>query len=224
MPIFSVDGDDLSGLGVTLVDFSPGSVGLEADFATNGLQPPAVFHCAPQLRTLTLVLEICGSTPEETMHRVSQTTARFLNRTEILCPDGFFYTALLQAVDGPERTTECIQDLTLTFLASRHGALVQGEIDGEGGIVNPGNAPCACRIAFTPPQAGSYTVFGYTLSGLAAEAPVVIDGIGKTVTQGGQNIWEKTDLVSFPVLLPGENSLSITPAAAVSVAFYPIYL
>lgn len=81
-------------------------------------------------------------------------------------------------------------------------------------ITVPGNLPTPAVVTVTvPSDTISITLIGFgdsiTINNLKANIPVIIDGEACTVMQNGINKFGDIDMWSFPVLQPGDNTITI---------------
>lgn len=137
---------------------------------------------------------------------------------------GLEYDSVLTSALSEETGIDCNHKVTLDFTSIQRGVLQTVTLRASGTVNNPGNAPSPCRYTITAASAlSSFTINGITVTGIKKNTPFVIDGILGKVTENGENKWDQTDLVSFPALLPGENSITFSPAASVKVEYYPLY-
>ena len=180
------------------------------------------------MRSLSITLEFRGADRRETTQRISDFTAAVSGKCELALPDGYQYTCILQNATEPTVTLPTMMDVTYAFLAIRHGAEITAALDQPTQVVTvQGNVEAECVLTITPKAAlSSVMVMGITIKNLAANVPVVIDGRKKLVTAGGANKFADTDLISFPRLKPGPNSIAISSPANVTVtlSYYPTYI
>lgn len=224
-PLITIDGQDVASFGARLVSYNTGAPLVTNTYQEGASLFPVLLEHRVGLRSLTVVLEFSADSREEAVRNLSFVSALLAAKSEIFLPDGFLYSCILTGISQPEDSMETLFDVTYSFVGVRHGALKTISLPEGGGTVTcEGNLASECRLRFTPSTAATVTVFEMTLENLAAGKPVVIDGIGKVVTQDGRNIWGSTDLVGFPRLLPGENSVRISPPVPLTVEYYPIWL
>ena len=113
--------------------------------------------------------------------------------------------------------------VTLTFACIQRGneqvcALPQDRVNVNGLF------PAPCRITLNPLSAlSSFSILGITVSGLSAKDEFVIDGLSRRVTRNGTNAFLDTDLIDFPSLSPGWNTLNMSTEIPGQIAYYPIY-
>ena len=129
---------------------------------------------------------------------------------------------------------EWYDDVVLTFAAVRRGKL-QNEVRSSTRSLtfyNYGTSESGLKVTLTSTSALSKATMTYesadglktvNVSNLKANTPFVIDGIEGKVLENGINSFLKTDLVSFPKAMPGENTISVSSSMKVEVEFYPTY-
>lgn len=86
-----------------------------------------------------------------------------------------------------------------------------------------GTAPrIGCRIAATVPDgADSFSMAGVTFTGVAAGDMLCIDGLTIRVLVNGAPGLQKCDIIEWPYLKPGLNT--VPGDSAMTVDYYPIY-
>lgn len=107
------------------------------------------------------------------------------------------------------------------------------EDDGESfSIINNGTAASPCRVTIVPKN----DIMLLTIIGLSEEPikvtrvqkgnVLIIDGIDKTVTIDGNEIWDQYDAWEFPKLYAGTNNISITNGGTcqISIEYQPRYV
>ena len=224
-PLITIDGQDVASFGARLVSYNTGAPLVTNTYQEGASLFPVLLEHRVGLRSLTVVLEFSADSREEAVRNLSSVSALLATKSEVSLPDGFLYSCILTGISQPEDSMETLFDVTFSFEGVRHGELKTLSLPAGGGTVRcEGNLASECRLRFTPATAAAVTVFGMTLKNLTAGKPVVIDGIGKVVTQEEGNIWGSTNLVSFPRLSPGENSVRISPSLPLTVEYYPIWL
>jgi phage-related protein len=174
------------------------------------------------LRKIELPLHFRGKTPEEAHKHLSEFTAEALADGDLLMPDGFWYFYSLDEISEKEeislegRIVEC----TFTFLGVAHDPLVRA----EGNFHALGTAPkMAAKFSCTVAETGTnYDLAGVTFSTVTAGDVLVVDGINTKVTRNGMNAFANTDLIEFPTITPGYNTISCTDTA--TMEYYPIWV
>lgn len=78
------------------------------------------------------------------------------------------------------------------------------------------NVSLTCRDRFGNSQA-------IKINKLKANVPFIIDGINGEVLENGINVFNETDMVMFPMVMPGANKISSGSALTIKVEFYPTF-
>lgn len=180
------------------------------------------------LRTIVLPIDIYGDTPEDAQHRASLLLREFSSgKVKLSLPDGFVYFAVLTGQSGPSLITEEILSLSLTLQGIRCKPLETATGHDFDLLGTMPEMACILRVTVGK-SAQTYTVAGITFdggehtSGLSAGDQIVIDGINKQVTINGTPAMDRCDLVSFPTVKPGINTIDAPDP--VTVEYYPMYL
>ena len=155
------------------------------------------------LKTITLPFDIYG-------------------KVELVLPDRFQYTSILQAVAVPTPITDRILSCSYTFLGIQHENLVTVKSTGKVFVV--GTLPqMDCILSVTVgADAEEYSFAGVTFVNVSKGDKLTLDGMTKRVLVNGAPGAQKCDLVEFPYLTPGENTISCPDT--VTVQYYPSYL
>lgn len=99
-------------------------------------------------------------------------------------------------------------------------------------IINvTGNLPSPAVVSvMVPIDTISLTLAGFgdddiTINNLLADVPVIIDGEACTVMQNGQNKFDDVELWNFPVLQPGENTITSSISdCVITITYKPKYI
>lgn len=126
-------------------------------------------------------------------------------------PSAVEYASVLSGYTARETGVPGYRELSMTFLCVRRLAIQSAVLTRTGTVDNQGAVECGVRLTVVATKAySSLTVFGVTIKNLTANAPFVIDGIDGKVTQNGVNAFLQTDIIDFPRLQPGTNTIAIT--------------
>lgn len=121
------------------------------------------------------------------------------------------YASVLSGYTARETGVPGYRELSMTFVCVRRLAMQSNVLTKTGTVDNQGAVECGVRLTVVATKAySSLTVFGVTIKNLTANVPFVIDGIDGKVTQNGVNAFLQTDIVEFPRLQPGINTIAIT--------------
>lgn len=190
------------------------------------------------LRSIQLPVHIQGRSPEHAAHLKSELDAALLqDPVELYLPDGRWYTASLDSIGEATEVTQdgCLLATSYTLSGFAHGALqrVQCPAVPEGSTTLPRfhvdstASEVECRITVTTNAAvGPYTVHigsgTVTLDVVVAGTyTMVIDGLTRRLLVNGHNMLALTDLVTWPVLAPGWNT--VYAADPLTVEYYPVW-
>ena len=115
--------------------------------------------------------------------------------------------------------------MTLNFAAVCRLPLVSVPLTSTGSVYNQGNTPSGVRFEITPlKKLTSFTIAGITCKDLASNETFVVDGISGKVFSNEDNRFADTDLTEFPTIQPGNNQITMSAPANVTVSFYPLFL
>lgn len=216
-----VNGALLSTYGAKMLDYSVGGVSYKNGYA---FTPRAFFPIAttPQIGVREITIELDFDEDwQNNEAKISDFAALLAKGAELLLPDGFLYTVIYTANDAPTRPAPWITTVSFELDGVRHGALEQVTLTAPGTITVKGNRTAPARLTVSD-ISGTVTVAGITIEGLTGE--VVIDGIARTVTQNGENVFGNTDLTEFPTVTPGAFDVDFSDGLTVLVEYYPLYM
>lgn len=187
-----------------------------------------LFSSTVGVRPLSLKTLVRGQSRAECEVKISNIMQTLHGKNEIEIVGGNCYTAVLTSAKDPEPIGYAAMTAEYEFVAIAHGKEVIQEIGSGVDIVCTSTVPeTACVLTITPAvDLDSVTVMGITVHNLTANSPVIIDGRRKLVTEDGVNKFADTDLISFPKLKPGANTITISEPTNVTVqlAYYPTYI
>lgn len=176
------------------------------------------------VQQLDVQLYVGGAGPDEALINMSNLLAECEDCVLRHSGSRFEYAALLQSHDAQQAGVGNYHLLKMQFLAVRRLPLRSISLSGPGVVVNPGNISSGVRYTMTPSKSiDTAQICGITVKNLASGVSLCIDGIRGTVTAGGTNKFGDTDLIDFPVILPGQNLITVAPAMPVTVDFYPLF-
>lgn len=175
------------------------------------------------LRALELEIDFEGNTKREITMNISKFTVMLHKGADIILPDGFHYSCVYESATDPEEEAPWIMKVKFSLSCYRHGARCCKVFNESGKLFVEGNYKTPAVFTITPFEGvNEVTVNGITVNSI--DGTVIIDGINKTVTSNGINIFANTDITKFPVLETGYNDIQIRGNASVEVSYYPIYL
>ena len=237
-----INNKDIATFSARLMSFNVSGTAVTNNTSAAGslLTIPILYGCTVAPRTVTVSLAfhpkgINGSSRKRSishrLHRATENIVAFESEIvgkqfEILLPDGYLYTCLHANSSVGELDASGIIDITYTFLGIRHLPLVIEELPASGRIDCLSTAQTAFKLVLTSETAlESLTISGITVTSIPADTELIIDSVNGLVTCGGANKFADTDLVDFPYLVPGENTISCSAAsAAVRVEYTPIFI
>lgn len=250
---FWVDDHGSSEFGAWLVgDYSIGAPTISQDYvvASTGsrITPGGTRY---GLRSITLPVDIYGSSPEDAADKRSHLTAALAKRTvELALPDGGLYTCLLTdggKMEENDRDGKIIS-CTYALVGYKHGALETLVVSGAASSVSFWAAGTAeqmeCRITATVgsyvndkvyvpyPNKSATTGCRFPKTAVKSGDTIVIDGIEKGVYVNGSNGFYLLDTIAggWPKVKPGENTLTIAQPSSgaafsqIAIEYYPIYI
>ncbi len=222
--MFYINGTDIEDLGgLMLRDYTVSASPVTQDYnkPRNGTSF-TVFGKTIGLKTITVTVNILGRDRREVAARKSALDVMAAaGQIEITLPDLFQYTSVLQNAGGLSWILPTRGECSYTFLAIQHDPLISVETAGI--LYAEGTMPeMSCRISVTAGAAAeTYTVAGVTFTDIKAGDKIVIDGLNSRVLLNGGNAILRCDLVEFPRLAPGKNT--IVAPDRVAVEYYPSY-
>lgn len=147
---------------------------------------------------------------------------------------GFEFDANLESYSVSDTGIEWFCDVSLTFNAIRRMPLVSESSSLTNyKFENLGTRPSGLRITITPtgsfdnayirvnPNTDDELKINFTR--ITQAYKFIIDGVDGKVTENGINAILKTDLVKFPYVVPGMNTVSINFAASITYEYYPTF-
>ena len=121
----------------------------------------------------------------------------------------------------PQQITPSILSCSYVFLGIQHDKMVKAVSNGS--LQAQGTLPkMDCILSASPSaDAEKYVVAGITFTNVHQGDQIVIDGITKRVLINGGPAAQRCNIIDFPYLVPGDNTIScIDP---VTVQYYPSY-
>ena len=176
------------------------------------------------LKTITLPVTIKGRDQHEAAARLSAWEAALAGgKVELQLPDGFLYDAYLKSCGEPSYDLPWLISNTYVLEGVQRGPLLSLKAQPDVPFTVKGTAPrIGCRIAATVPDgADSFSMAGVTFTGVAASDMLCIDGLTIRVLVNGAPGLQKCDIIEWPYLKPGLNT--VPGDSAMTVDYYPIY-
>lgn len=204
------------------------------------LKMPSLFSTTLGTRQLTITLTFkparLGSDSRNTsvIHKLRTAAENIANFeaviigkiVEITLPDGFTYTALATTLSAATFDSSGEHDVTYAFSAIRHGTAETITVQPNGRLDCKSTTDTPFKVVVTVASASdSITICGITVKNITANAEIIIDGSDGIITMDGRNKVIDTDLVDFPYLVPGYNTISCSDdTAIIKVIYTPVYV
>lgn len=248
MAEMTINGIDVEVYNTRLLNYSvSGTTVTNNTLATaNILKMPLLLSTVPSTRTLTVSLVFFPHRIGENSRNTSipdrlSTAAENITRfegllvgktVEISLPDGYMYTAIVQSLPAAVFDASGEHEVTYTFLAVRHKATVTQKVVSGGAVFCESNTATPCIISATFNTVSTPTTTtpkvklqGIVIKNVSAGADIVIDGVNGLITADNSNKFNDSDLIDFPMLQPGKNVITSTPADAdITVTYTPLYI
>lgn len=179
-----------------------------------------------QKREIGLTVHICGQNAQEVVQRENALTAALHRDPEIRLPDEYIYDCIY--TEGESTIiSDCITEVIYHFVGVRREAIQSIPCLEATNMItcrSTVKSPCIIRISPKNGAVEHVSIASITVKNITSE--VVIDGIKKTVVMDGSNKFVDTDLVEFPTLQPGGNTITVSDPTAVDVTvqYYPVYV
>ena len=236
-----INGIDIKSFSARLQNYSLSGTAVTNNTASAGTLVvfPDLFYVTFEPRTLNITMTFFPkrvgedsrrtSIPER-LHRATENMIRFESLivgkvVEIQLPDGYHYTALVQSLPAPSFDSTGEHDVTYTFLAIRHLPARKAAVSVGGTIKCISNTDTKCIIKASFSQAHeNVTLCGVTVSDISQNDVLIIDSVHGLITCNGDNKFLDSDLNDFPILTPGDNTISCTAAdASLEVTYTPVF-
>lgn len=180
------------------------------------------------VRAISVTLAYKGRTRRELALAKSKLDSLLgAGKIDLYLPDGFHYLAYLtsagdesiQGVDGEKVIALC----TYTLQGIRHDDMEELTVVSGATFLCKSTIPLTdVKLTCTASQArASLTIGSVTVTGVAANDVITVDGINKRILQNGAPCAGNMSFVNFPQLVPGENTISCPET--LTVEYYPTY-
>lgn len=150
--------------------------------------------------------------------------------------DAFEFASVLTAFNVEFTEVEWFFSVELTFDAVRRmleDEFVSSSAESTFEVFNYGTKMSGVTIAITSESAQQSLSVSYkdrfgnmqtmTITEVKANVPVVIDGVNGEVLENGVNVFNRTDLVMFPMVFFGSNKFTASKPVTWNVKFYPTF-
>lgn len=236
-----INGVDVASYNARIQNYTISGTSVNNNTSENGdlAVMPDLFYVTFGPRTLTVTLTFfpkrIGSDSRKTsiperLHRATENMIRFESLlvgkvVEILLPDGFYYTALVQTLPAADFDSTGEHDVTYTFLAIRHLRKKTVTVNPGGKVKCSSNTNTRLILKATFSQSHeNVTIFGVEVSNITSGDVLIIDSERGLITCNGVNKFLDTEFYDFPILTPGENIISCTAAdAEIQVTYTPVF-
>lgn len=237
----TINGIDIAAYNARLLDFSVSGTTLTNNLssASVALRMPTLYSIilAPRILTISLTFfpiqlgsDSRNTNIPEKLTRAAENITRFeseiIGKTvEITLPDGYIYTALVNAIPAAVYDSSGEHDVTYTFSAIRHLSSKQATVKSGQQIFCSSNTRTPCKIMFTAPYPlASVTVCGVKILSIKANTEIIIDSENGLITADGHNKFIDTEFSDFPALNPGENIITCSDLNIdIKVVYTPIF-
>ena len=242
MTEMTVNNIDIANYSARLLSYSVSGTTLTNNVSANTdlVKMPALYSTEYGMRTLTVTLTFlprldgCSAKGTDIMDRYAVATdniAKFEadiigKKVEISLPDGYIYSSIVTSVPAATFDGSGEHDVTYTFNAIRHKQTVTANVAPNGKIYCKSTTPCKYKLAVTlPEQSSLITVCNIAIINISANTTLVIDGVLGIITLGGVNKYLDSTLIEFPLLYPGENTITCNNSQAnIQVTYTPVFV
>lgn len=220
--IIEINGIDIKNYGAKLLSYSVGATATTLSyFSGKNMLYPIITDTEIKPRPLSITLVFKGKSRFEVITNISNFAAQLLKKCEIYLPDEYYYTCIMTSISESTEVVATEHMVTYQFDAVRHLPLESEILLKSGIFICRSNVQTECIYEVTTSQE-IVTVNDITIQN--AEGTTIIDGMKKTVTKNGANVYKNTDLISFPVLQTGVNQINISDNTSVKVSYYPTFV
>ena len=224
-----VDGVNIYDVGALVQSFTVSGTAIN-NSAYQGVNSTSfnVLSTTRGMRAISLTLGYKGTTKRELALKKAKLDSMLgAGKIELYLPDGFYYTSYLtavgeEAVEGVEGN-KVIALCTYTLQGIRHDELKELTVTSGASFLCESLIPTTdCRLSCKASQAyASLTIGSVTITSVAQNDTITIDGINKRILQNGAPCAGNMSFINFPQLVPGENV--ITCPETLTVEYYPTY-
>lgn len=221
-----VNGISIEDFGGELMDYNVGGSQISTDYLKSAKGSSLVlFYSRPEVKQLEVNITFAAKDRHDVTRLISKFAAFCMDKVEICLPDEFYYTSILTAIGTPEKTLWNMFDVQFTFTAIQHLPLETIEIYDTTIIYVDGTAAADCIMEISSQSdLSNFVMNDIRIDKITANKSFIIDGLEKSVLQDGINAIGSTSLVSFPVLSPGKNLITLSEPANVIIKYYPTFL
>lgn len=195
-----------------------------------------VYHSEFTTQTLTLSLYVGGIDKNDAFFNVNKLIADARDcEIEYEDEDKYEFASVLTGFEVEFTDIEWFYSVVLTFEAIRRmpKVVAKANLTKKIEFVNFGTVTSGAKITISSDSSiddlaiGCYDRYGngqtINITKLTANKSFVIDGINGEVLEDGINEFKKTDMVLFPMVIPGSNEVTASSAVNFEIEYYPTY-
>lgn len=171
-------------------------------------------------RKVKIKLDVEGRSRHDIEMNISKLTQVLSDGCELLLPDGFYYSTVLDKASDTKEVAPWLHQITFELIGARHGAKVTEKLTESASIYVLGNMTTPVRYTVTPSDA-SFRINDIEVSGVSGT--VILDGIEGRFMQGTQNVFSKTNITDFPKLDIGKQEIELENVSSIKIEYYPLY-
>jgi hypothetical protein len=225
----TIDNIDISLYNATLFGYDVETTEIKNNYFVFKDSPYFTFYNSDKaLKKISIRMLVEGVAEETTDINISniiklckeQSVIKF-NATDLLSYDCVYNSNSIKKI------TPFCKELTIEVDGFAHKDIVSKTLTGLDKVVNNTGTckvPCIIEVANNTASAiNNVVVAGITITSIAANKTIIIDGIEKIVTVDDVNKLLDTDLTQFPMLEIGSNTIDFT-AGTVTVKYYPTFI
>lgn len=236
----TVNGRDLAEFSAKLLtEYGLGVCGVETEtFQGSGRSSVYLLGQKASPMEILLPLEFWGEDRADTVKKWSRFCGNLMGKVELDLQDGFIYHCWAAELGQPLWITDEWMSVEVKLKGMRHRETVSLTVEtAEDAVVECVSTfpKTDCVVSLTVPE-GTTGVslslgeqvwsYGGTVS---AEAELVLNGVDKCFTLGGENIAGQLEWEDFPYLVPGENLTEVyfggqKVTGRVTVTYRPTFL
>lgn len=173
------------------------------------------------LRPIVLKIDVEGDDIRDATKQITRITQELGRGADILLPDGFLYKCVCDKVGKSVQVAPWILQITYSLSGFRHGPLERITVLETSNVKIMGDYKAEVKLTVETAQE-TVKINGISIANAAGTT--IIDGIKKTVTKNGENVFGNTDMTEFPRLEAGRSTFEIVGNAKVIIEYYPVYL
>lgn len=191
---------------------------------------PIYFSKEIGTKELKIELLFSGTTRQEAEKKISDFMALVSGQSTIRLfdTDTYFYDCIFNKIEEVNKDNIYNQLVTFSFVAIQKQDMQTLTLKKTAtqNISILGNIETPCVYEITAPLAvTNVKINDITISSIPAGKKVIIDGIKKLVTQDSLNVFNNVEMINFPKLKPGSNTITLSDTTiSVVVKYYPMFI